>query len=633
MKLLQRSLVTRILAALIAISGIAFISIILTMAISNSTRGYASAINVAGSLRMSAYRLLGELQHLHYGATARDHATLENMTAQFDERLFSQILIQSAPQTQHHERHQQLAALQDYWQRTMQPALEDVTAGGEINVEGFEAMTATMVGEIETLVEQLERSTEAKMRWLGIVQLLFLLLIALVVTVSLFDLRRNLIGPLHRLVILAREVSQRNFAHRVQLAGSDELALLGRTFDTMAADLAASYAALEDKVSRKEQALERSNQAMQVMHEASRTLFGGGNDLCTSAAPMLRELETLLAIGPIRLSLNDPFDQRRMPVLQTRSVARPPYCRDSACDACLVDPLPDDRDANDNLDVLQLSIRAGGTLLGHLEVWYPKNELDDTSRRLLNILADKLATAVYLQRRIEEQQHITLINERTIIARELHDSLAQSLSYLKMQVARLERMQQKEAPREAQATVFDELRSGLNSAYRQLRELLSTFRLKLEGPGLQFALHQTAEEFSQRMGLSVALDYAVPPYLLNPNEEIHVLQIVREALANTHKHAQAHWVSVTVRFADTRLQLKVEDDGIGLEDASSPPMHYGLVIIRDRVHTLNGELSIVNRPTGGVCVDVSFTPLTARLNQLQPTPTTDDVPVHKRKRS
>ncbi|BBI70305.2 hypothetical protein HAALTHF_03090n [Vreelandella aquamarina] len=85
--------------------------------------------------------------------------------------------------------------------------------------------------------------------------------------------------------------------------------------------------------------------------------------------------------------------------------------------------------------------------MGTLEVWHPQERLNDSTRRLLTMLADQLATAVYLQRRIEEQQHVTLINERTIIARELHDSLAQSLSYLKMQVARLERMQQKEARR------------------------------------------------------------------------------------------------------------------------------------------------------------------------------------------
>lgn len=97
-----------------------------------------------------------------------------------------------------------------------------------------------------------------------------------------------------------------------------------------------------------------------------------------------------------------------------------------------------------------------------------------------------------------------------------------------------------------------------------------------------------------------------------------MLQIIREALANTHKHAKAHWAAVTVRFANARLLVKIEDDGIGLEDDSSPPMHYGLVIIRDRANTLNGELNIVNRPTGGTGIELVFTPLTARLIQQQP---------------
>ena len=333
---------------------------------------------------------------------------------------------------------------------------------------------------------------------------------------------------------------------------------------------------------------------------------------------MLRELEKLLDVGPIRLSLNDPFDQREMPVLETHSRTRPEYCRDQDCHACLIDPRPLELIDNNQSQCLLLPISVGDTLLGTLEVWYPQERLNDSTHRLLTMLADQLATAVYLQRRIEEQQHVTLINERTIIARELHDSLAQSLSYLKMQVARLERMQQKEATREAQSAVFDELRNGLNSAYRQLRELLTTFRLKLEGPGLQFALRQTVDEFTQRMGATVELDYDVPPYLLNPNEEIHVLQIIREALANTHKHAKAHWAAVTVRFADAQLLVRIEDDGIGLEDDRSPPMHYGLVIIRDRANTLNGELSIANRPTGGTGIELVFTPLTARLIQRQP---------------
>tara|TARA_R110002012_G_scaffold7569_2_gene35324 strand:- start:4864 stop:6333 length:1470 start_codon:yes stop_codon:yes gene_type:complete len=484
-----------------------------------------------------------------------------------------------------------------------------------------------MVNDIEMLVTYLEQSTEAKVRLLGMMQVLFLVLIAIVVAIALYDVRHNLVVPLRQLMELAREAAQRNFKPRSQLRGSDELALLGRTFNKMSAELATSYAALEDKVSRKEQELERSNQALQVMHDASLSLYGGGNDLCSSAAPMLRELEKLLDIGPIRLSLNDPFDQREMAVLETHSRTRPEYCRDQECNACLIDPRPLDMVASDQAQCLLLPISVGDTLLGTLEVWYPLERLNDSTRRLLTMLADQLATAVYLQRRIEEQQQVTLINERTIIARELHDSLAQSLSYLKMQVARLERMQQKEATREAQSAVFEELRNGLNSAYRQLRELLTTFRLKLEGPGLQFALRETVDEFSRRIGATVELDYDVPPYLLNPNEDIHVLQIIREALANTHKHANAHWAAVTVRFADAQLLVRIEDDGIGLEDDSSPPMHYGLVIIRDRANTLNGELRIANRPTGGTCVELVFTPLTARLIQQQPNSAAADSPI------
>ncbi|WP_030074575.1 type IV pili methyl-accepting chemotaxis transducer N-terminal domain-containing protein [Halomonas alkaliantarctica] len=630
MKLLQRSLVARIIASLLAISGMALISITLTMAMSNSTRGDAAAINVAGSLRMNAYQIMGALQRVEYGPQETNEERLnsveqlETLVARFDQRLYSAALEQSIPLDEHHEARHQLEKIQTYWQRTLSPALEDAPTGDGIALDAFHSMIATLVSDIEILVTQLENSTEAKVRLLGLMQVLFLVLIAIVVLISLYDVRHNLVLPLRQLMVLAREAAQRNFTPRSQIRGSDELALLGDTFNTMSAELASSYAALEDKVSRKKLELERSNQAMRVMHDASRSLYGGGNDLCSSAAPMLRELEELLTLGPIRLSLNDPFDQREMPVLETHSRTRPEYCRDQHCHACLIDPRPLEIMASDQAQCLLLPISVGDTLLGTLEVWYPNERLNDSTRRLLTILADQLATAVYLQRRIEEEQHVTLINERTIIARELHDSLAQSLSYLKMQVARLERMQQKDATKEAQAAVFDELRVGLNSAYRQLRELLTTFRLKLEGPGLQSALRQTVDEFTQRMGATVELNYDVPPYLLNPNEDIHVLQIIREALANTHKHAQAHWAAVTVRFADAQLLVRVEDDGIGLEDDSSPPMHYGLVIIRDRATTLNGELSIANRPTGGIRIELVFTPLTARLIQQQPTAADSD---------
>lgn len=614
MKLLRHSLVARIIASLLAISALALVSIVVTMTVAASGRGDAAAINMAGSLRMNTYQIVSALQRFDQRPGAETRAQVAELAERFEQRLASPELNDALPRAQDHVLQHQHRQLQARWAEELAPQVARATAGGNVAPDALRETLDELVAEIDALVTLLEQNSESKIQLLSALQILFLGLTAVVVVIALYDIRHNLVMPLRHLVVLAREAAHRNFGHRTRLSGSDELALLGRTFDAMAEELGASYAELEARATSKKAELERSNRAMQVMHDGSRALYGGGNDLCASAAPMLRRLEQLLDIGPIRLSLNAPHDDREIPILATHSPRRPVYCRDHDCHACLLDPQPLKLQETEAGESLLLPVSVGDLMLGTLEVWYPKGSpLPDSVRRLLNALADQLATAIYLQRRIEEQQQVTLMNERTIIARELHDSLAQSLSYLKMQVARLERMQAKGVPAETQAPVFDELRTGLDSAYRQLRELLTTFRLKLEGPGLASALHQTVTEFGERLGTRVALDVDLPPHLLNPNEEIHVLQVVRESLANVVKHANAHWAAVSVSFRAARVHAVIEDDGVGLADDSSPPMHYGLVIMRDRAETLGGRLSLRNREGGGTRVELVFTPQTARL--------------------
>nr|WP_298411303.1 type IV pili methyl-accepting chemotaxis transducer N-terminal domain-containing protein [uncultured Halomonas sp.] len=626
MRLLQHSLVARIVASLLAITVMALISIVVTMSVANSSRGDAAAINMAGSLRMNSYQIAAALLYYQQQPDAARREQVDRLISRFRERLVSPELTGAIPGASEHALREEYQNLLTRWEQELVPQVSESIQEERLNDGALRETLDDLVGDIDHMVTLLEQNAESKIQLISALQILFLILTAAVVAIALYDIRHNLVIPLRQLVALAREVARHNFRPRSHLQGNDELALLGRTLDTMAGELGSSYAALEARVSLKQQELQRSNQAMQILHEGSRSLYGGGNDLCASAAPMLHELETLLEIGPIQLSLNDPTDQQQTPILATHSTTRPDYCRDWECHACLIEPHPIELHQDQERECLLLPINVGSELLGTLEIWYAKaTPLSDSTRRLLNTLSDQLATAVYLQRRIEEQQQVTLMNERTIIARELHDSLAQSLSYLKMQVARLERMQQKGASRETQAAVFDELRTGLNSAYRQLRELLTTFRLKLEGPGLKSTLLQTTAEFAERMGAPVEFFYDVPPHLLNPNEEIHVLQIVREALANTHKHAHAHWAAVSVHFTNAQLLLQIEDDGIGLEDTNSPAMHYGLVIMRDRAQTLGGELSLGNRTAGGTLVSLRFTPQTARLIARQPSQDARDV--------
>jgi len=154
---------------------------------------------------------------------------------------------QTIPIDDRHERRRQLEKLQSYWQHSLRPALEAPAAATALDLATLEMMIVEMVSDIEVLVTYLEQSTEAKVRLLGMMQLLFLVLIAIVVSIALYDVRHNLVVPLRQLMVLAREAAQRNFKPRSELRGSDELALLGHTFNKMSAELATSYAALEDK--------------------------------------------------------------------------------------------------------------------------------------------------------------------------------------------------------------------------------------------------------------------------------------------------------------------------------------------------------------------------------------------------
>ncbi|MDN6297022.1 MAG: histidine kinase [Halomonas sp.] len=614
MKALRHSLVARIVVFLVLISSLAMASIGLTVVMAKSTQGDAAAINEAGALRLASARIINVLEHPditpspllatlktqlesstletqpHYGllnrmASARANAALEQLRQTLNDNIIPAVLTAHGEDAQH-------------------------IAGTVARLNGF-------IQQIDNFVSLREHATETRISLMGRIQALFLGLITLLLITALIDTRRNLARPLRRLMRLSRAFSQRRFDHRSDFSGPDELGRLGRTLDHMAAELDASYQALEARVTHKTAELERHNHALQIIHNSSRSLYGGGNDLCASAAPLLRRLEEVLDIGPIVLSLHNEHDGSDMEILATHSHERPLYCRDLECFACLgTDEAHSDEQhiplVDERARVLVLPVVAGHLTLGYLTVGYLEAP-DSSTRQLLNTLADQLATAIYLEHRIEEQQQLSLIQERTIIARELHDSLAQSLSYLKMQVARLERMQARDFPAERQADVIGDLREGLNSAYRQLRELLTTFRLSLDKSGLQPALEQTIREFSQRLGFDIEFSHQVPPYLLSANEEIHLLQITREALANTVKHAHAHWARVSLTFQQAKLHLAIEDDGIGFESEDSPPMHYGLVIMRDRARHMGARLTLDNRPEGGTGVHLYMTPQADRL--------------------
>jgi len=605
-------LVNRIAIVVSAVVLTSIVSMATTLAVSKSIEGNATAINLAGALRMGAFRLLSHVASPEVSNTGGDN--IRNLASQYELSLKDNNITRAIPLTEDHPLATQYRYITAYWEQTLRPALQNHAQGEPISLDML-AATEHYASSVNQLVSMLEQRTEARIDLLHLIQIISMVFSILIIIALFVDLRDRVLKPLRKLVNIATAVGEQDFSRKANLKGSDELAQLGSAFDQMSSELALTYYELEERVRNKTEELEKSHSALQLLHAASRNLFAN-HDLCSGAVPMLQELEQLLGIGPIRLYLHDKESTEPVQVVTTSSTERPFYCRDHHCHACLVTPEIYDELPTEEHDGrrLLLPIRTPGNLLGTLEVWYPADKgLSDTARRLLETLSDQLATAIFLERQITEEQQLTLAEERTVIARELHDSLAQSLSYLKMQVARLRRLNIDGEQKKAHEAILDELSTGLNSAYRQLRELLATFRLKLDTPDLVTALRKTIEEFSGRLGKPVKLKFNLPPQTLSPNEEIHTLQIVREGLANAVKHADATEIFVDVVFESPQVKVKIRDNGKGLPEGGQPLNHYGLIIMQDRARTLGGQVAVQNHDQGGVEVGLTFVPKSRHL--------------------
>ena len=605
-------LVKRIAIVVGAVVLTAIVSMATTLGVSRSIEGNATAINVAGSLRMGAYKLLA----LSAADLAEDHSTafMSRLTA-YQERMAHPGLNRVIPAADDHPLAKQRSVMESAWQEELRPALIAQAPTSTQVTEALISTTERYVAEVDELVSMLEQRTEARVDLLHLIQIISLVFSILIIFGLFLDIKKRVLRPLRKLMDIAVAVGEQDFSRKANLKGSDELSQLGAAFDQMTSELALTYYELKEDAMAKTRELEKSHAALELLHSSSRSLFAN-HDLCSGAIPMLQDLEQLLGIGPIRLFLHDRNSSKPVEAITTSTIERPFYCKDHHCNACLVTPeVFDDLPSEDNDGRrLLLPIRTPGQLLGTLEVWYPASKgLSRTARRLLETLSDQLATAIFLERQITEEQQLTLAEERTVIARELHDSLAQSLSYLKMQVARLRRLDISGGQAKIHKEILEELSTGLNSGYRQLRELLTTFRLKLDTPDLATALQQTVKEFSERLGSEVKLDYRLPPQTLSPNEEIHILQIVREGLANAVKHSEASEILVQVLFESPRVQVRILDNGKGLPPGDQPTQHYGLIIMQDRARTLGGKVNVLNRDTGGVEVALSFVPKSRHL--------------------
>ncbi len=590
---------------------LALLSMTSSVFIAESSKGDAAALNLAGSLRMQSYRIATRLQDSH--STDTHHAEdVAREIDQFERRLDRLWQTGAISPAESDSKNWTLRTIMSSWRDVLRPILETSVADASPST-AYLRQVDDFVAKLDAFVKLLEQDTEAKILWLRLVQGMALFLILVLIFVAMYQLHSGVIAPLRDLVELARKARSGDLTVRAGHVGNDELGVLGHAFNLMTADLSAMYADLEARVERQTQALRISNRSLELLYHTARRLGESALD-DTGYQALLVEIEKLTGLDSVTLCLIDPTSRRasRVFTAQPQPTERPAFCGRPNCEPCLGDGATHPLNAGHEL--FSIPIKVQERQFGVLIVRSPDLETVTTWQLpLLEAVARNIATALRANEQTEHRRRLALLEERAVIARELHDSLAQSLSYLKIQVSRLQGLGGDAETTSEARDIVAELREGLNGAYRQLRELIATFRLKMEHPRLEDSLREAVREFSHRGRLPVELDHADWNCALDPNEQIHVMQIVREALNNAVKHARANRVTVWLRGPDHgEVAIDVVDDGVGLPARSDHENHFGLNIMRERARHLGGLLSLNSQPGEGLRVRLRFMPAAHR---------------------
>lgn len=542
----------------------AFFSIIMLSALTSaialltlaSSQRDAEAINIAGSLRMQSYRLGYEMQRTSPSLAEHRAVWQQTLSAPALQKLSRWYVPDDVKQ-----RYQQLHLA---WQEMDKRIASGDTAWYQSHIEDF-------VGRIDAFVLALQHYTEHKIQLVILMSLAGGLGILLLAMTTLRRIRRQVVLPLKNLVAASERIEQRAFdtpAPDTHLP--NELGQLSRAFNHMSGELHTLYRSLEHSVAEKTRHLNEAHQQLEMLFTCSQALNTGQID-----SHCFRHI----------LQIVHDYTQMNYLELRTSDDWRLAEGTESA-----------------TVQMQSLPVLMQDTLYGELR-W--QSDTANVSLPLMKSVATMLGRGLYFNQGQKHFQQLLLMEERATIARELHDSLAQVLSYLRIQLTLLKHaVPEENAPAQ---TIIADFSRELNNAWQQLRELLATFRLTLNHANLPAALQESLDGLQSQTQAKLTLDCRLSSLALDAQKQVHLLQIVREAVLNAIKHAEASEITVScITAADGTHTVTIRDNGIGIGEASEPPGHYGLNIMRERAGRLGGTLSFSQPPNGGTQVSVRF---------------------------
>lgn len=606
-----------------------------TLYVSWQLEGSAAAINDAGSQRMRAY-LMGYLM------TGNNAVSAEATSAELHTELkkFDQILHDlesgdperplAAPRDI--ETLTEIRVLKTEWSLHGRPLIERYleeknTSPDLDSAQVYRHWVGGFVRQINSLVMRMEHNYAYSTNLLRAVQiaLFALALLGTLVLIRFFFVQ--VIRPLDQIYSGIRQMAESNFGVRLPIRTRDEFGAVAKGFNLMAAHLEQFYEDLEKLVASKTTSLEERNAQLALMYGVT-AILNEANDVDALCAAYIKQVASALGAdaGSVRLASEAKGEMYMvahtgLPIdFLSREMAI--NCGECICGHAAEKGLPIVADPARGREITPIqcvdmgfqtvgafTINHDAFVLGVFSLFFKTERVFSSSETsMLETLGRHLGVAVEYQRLRSRDREHAIAEERNLLAQELHDSIAQALSFLNIQVKLLQGAMDQGRPQEAQKAL-DQIREGVRESYEDVRELLLHFRTRAGAANdLDAAIRNAVDRFELQTEIPVSFLSVGKRAPLEPDKQLQVLHIVQESLSNIRKHAHASQVNIGVERSAEKTIITVSDNGAGFDpgSVSASGGHVGLKIMKERASRVGAKCTVDSCPGQGTTVTLAL---------------------------
>ena len=598
---------------------VALASIGLTLWVTWQLEGGAAAVNEAGRMRMQTWRLTSAVQaHV-------PHDEVMQLVGQFDESL--RVLRQgdaSRPLFVPWDEavSQEFNHVESVWQvqRGLWLQKNGPTAGDALNAAD------DFVEAIDRFVLNIEKHLSGLTAILNLFQFVMMALAIGGAVIMLYTGYLYVINPLAHLRQGLKQLESGDFSARVEVDTVDEFGQVAGGFNRMATTLQSLYGKLEIQVANKTRHIEAQRARLEALYGVS-AFLAEANTIQALSQGFSARVRQVMKADAVAVRWSDEANQRYLMLAsdcfphdiadEERSLLAgacacgnlQPDARTRVIPILSHDAAPLQRCAKAGFKtIVSVPVRLQHRLIGEIDLFFrTQAALGPEEAELLDALASHLASAMEGLRAAALEREAAVGEERALIARELHDSIAQSLAFLKIQTQLLRTAVNKAQPAQVEVTL-GELDTGLRECINDVRELLVHFRTRTNTEDIEAALQETLQKFKHQTGLPAHLEVAGEGLPLPADVQVQVLHVLQEALSNVRKHASATQVSLKV-LKGNEWRFSVQDNGVGF-DPQHPrgESHVGLKIMQERAGRVGALVKIAATPGHGTTVHLTLPP-------------------------